>query len=149
VYRVWHLGKQKQDDKLVRLFNNDGGFYVDLYEVNESGRSIGCTPIFSFNIMLGTIVPYTNKRNFTIAENIKLSTVPMYKIWHEPHKAICRLRLQQCDYNIMVIATDNKGKKIIAGNLVQISNAEITPMTSVTSEIKIPKDEYGRLMRLL
>ena len=148
--KVWHQMKYN-DDIGLRLIR-DGFFGVDLCVVDKYGEEKDC--ICSFSERFGHVL----KLNALLrAEPTKLPVkeeeVPdkcYYKIWHNKHKAVCRLRLYDAGGGVIyVIAVDKDKLRIPGGWLLRITlvgdKIQIERMLSVSRHIGLPLDQYGQL----
>ena len=148
--KVWHQMKYN-DDIGLRLIR-DGFFGVDLCVVDKYGEEKDC--ICSFSERFGHVLKFNVLLS---AEPTKLpqteGEVPdkcYYKIWHNKHKAVCRLRLYDAGGGVIyVIAVDKDKLRVPGGWLLRITlvgdKIQIERMLSVSKHIGLPLDQYGRL----
>ena len=148
--KIWHQMKYETDIGL-RLIR-DGFFGVDLCVVDKHGEEKNC--ICSFSERFGHVLKFNALLS---GEPTKLPTtegeVPdkcYYKIWHNKHKAVCRLRLYDAGGGVVyVIAVDKDKLMVPSGWLLRIilvdDKIHIERMLSVSKYIGLPLDQYGRL----
>lgn len=148
--KVWHQMKYN-DDIGLRLIR-DGFFGVDLCVVDKYGEEKDC--ICSFSDRFGHVLKFNALLD---GEPTKLPQIEgevpdkcYYKIWHNKHKAVCRLRLyDNGDGVVYVTAVDKDKLRVPGGWLLRITlvgdKIHIERMLSVSKYIGLPLDQYNRL----
>jgi len=133
MFRVWHKGKLKEDDILVRLVEEFDG-NITLYKVDKNGRKINLGFMITFDTKYGKIFVYTDKeyinKGFPKTDKQYNQPFPAFKIWHKPHKAAMRLRLNQLSDGVQIIAVTKTGEW--DWNLIKVSDT-IFPYSSVVN----------------
>lgn len=143
----WH--KMHGDDIGLRLIH-DGGYWIDLYQCNKKGY--GEKLVCSFNIIRGYALTFDvtlDGEPDICLKPINESDIPYFKIWHNKHKAKCRIRLFESYGSITVNAVDNYGDKLSGGYLLNIMYYDdgfyLSRPVSINSEIDIPKKSDGSM----
>lgn len=116
--KVWHTEHSK-DDILVRLINDNCG-WIDLRVVDKKGKDLYQIMHFETSdggIYLNDDKAYIEDENYGKALIHQTIGKPYFKIWHNSHKAMYKLRLTNDGNCVACMVVDSKGTKRACGNL--------------------------------
>jgi len=144
MYKIWHKATEKNEEILVRLF--DEGNRISLQVVTPTGTPI--KKLIDFRKADGLLVPHTEQSSFEYTQKqYPYSVMPFYKIWHDKRKAKVRLRLIEDGNYLYVAAVDKKGLLITASRLIDLSG-KIRPCTFVNIALHLPSGKGNKILAI-